>query len=238
MGPGNNEEMTGRAVYALQQSNVIVSYKTYIALLSAEILEGKEVVSTGMMGEVERCREAVRIARTGKIVSVVSSGDSGIYGMAGLVIEILQAENALAEVDIEIIPGVTAAQAGAAVLGAPLMNDFAVISLSDLLTPFDKIMQRAEAAASGGFVTALYNPKSNSRLEHIERVREIFLKYRSPDTPVGIVKNALRQGQSAIISTLAKFTKEEIDMFTMVIIGNEDTKRIGDYLVTVRGYGV
>ena len=238
MGPGNPEEMTVHATRAIACSEYVVAYKTYIELLSPGLLMGKEIISTGMMGEVERCKEAVRIACTGKKVSVVSSGDAGIYGMSGLVLEILQAEGRLDQVNIEMVPGVTAAQAAAAVLGAPLMNDFAVLSLSDLLTPLDKIMRRAEAAASGGFVTALYNPKSVSRTENIEKVREIFLKHRPADTLVGIVKNALRSNEKVIVSTLDRFIHEDIDMFTMVIIGNEDTKSIGDYLVTVRGYSL
>lgn len=236
IGPGNQLEMTEHALNVLSSSEYWVGYKTYLELLSPELAQGKQLVSTGMTGEVERCREAIKLALAGKRVSLISGGDAGIYGMAGLAMEILAAENLLSSLRLEVIPGVSAAQAGAAVLGAPLMNDFVVLSLSDLMTPWDKIAKRAEAAALGGFVTVIYNPRSVKRRQHLDKVQELFLKYRAPETLVGIVKNALRPGQQKIISTLADFTDEEIDMLSVVIIGNEDTKLLGDYLVTVRGY--
>ncbi|KLU58985.1 cobalt-precorrin-3B C(17)-methyltransferase [Peptococcaceae bacterium CEB3] len=227
--------MTGRAKEALAEADTVAGYKTYIDLIRP-FLKRQEIVATGMRQEVERCREVVRLASQGRRVALVSSGDAGIYGMAGILIECLSEADRL-DLPLEIVPGITAANAAAAVLGAPLMHDFAAISLSDLLTPWEVIVRRVHLAAEGDFVIALYNPKSRGRTEQIEIIREVLLKYRAPETPVGIVREALRgPGCTAVIRTLANFTQEKIDMLTTVIIGNSQTRRLGPYLVTARGY--
>lgn len=227
--------MTYRAREALDEVDCIAGYKTYVDLIRP-FLSNQEITTTGMRQEVERCQEVVRLAAHGRRVALVSSGDAGIYGMAGILIECLEQAEQL-ELALEIIPGVTAANAAAAVLGAPLMHDFAVISLSDLLTPWEVILRRVHLAAEGDFVLAIYNPKSMSRTEQIEVIRQVVLKYRDPETPVGIVREALRgQASRAVITTLREFTREEIDMLTTVIIGNSQTRRIGPYMVTPRGY--
>jgi adenosylcobyric acid synthase len=251
-GPGDLKRMTPEAHEALAAAEVVVGYKTYLDLVEP-LLVGKEVISTGMMKEVERCREALRIAASGKITALVSGGDSGIYGMAGLVLELagetreqgqqvsLFEENADVstgnEVDIVIIPGVSAVQAAAARLGAPLMHDFAVISLSDLLTPWEVIERRLAAAARADFVIALYNPRSAGRVEHLDRAREILLAVRGGKIPVGIVRNACREGEEVTVTTLADLPKHQVNMASIVIIGNASTyvDRTGR-MVTPRGY--
>ena len=189
-----------------------------------------------MMQEIDRCRLAVEAAVAGKNTVVVSSGDSGVYGMAGLVLEIALTYEKEKRPEIAIIAGISAVNAAASILGAPLMHDFAVISLSNLLTPWDLIRRRVECAAKGDFVIALYNPKSKKRVQNIEEVREILLQYKSPDTPVGIVNNASRVNQAQVISTLRDFTKEDINMFSMVLIGNSKTYVKDGYMITPRGY--
>jgi adenosylcobyric acid synthase len=254
IGPGDLKHMTYEARDAIESAEVVVGYTTYLKLIEA-LLQGKEVSSSGMTKEVERCREALRLAAEGKTVALVSSGDAGIYGMAGLVLELVEAHDRagadprvfphagehmgslLQDIDIIIIPGISALQAAASVLGAPLMHDFAVISLSDLLTPWDMIEKRLEAAATADFVVALYNPRSKGRIRQIERAREIMLAARSPRTPVGIVRNACRPGEEKIIATLGDLPIERIDMFSLVMIGNSATfvDRQGR-MVTPRGY--
>lgn len=229
--------MTPRAREAIARAEVIAGYTTYIRLIKP-LLAGKEVIGTGMMQEIDRCRMAVEQAAAGKETVVVSSGDAGVYGMAGLVLElVLQRSEAERPVFGGTIAGVSAVNAAASVLGAPLMHDFAVISLSDLLTPWELIKKRAEMAAAGDFVVALYNPKSKKRVHHIEEIREIMLKYRDPKTPVGIVTAASREGEQKTLSTLADFTKEEINMFSLVIIGNSQTYVKEGWMLTPRGYG-
>ena len=236
IGPGSLEDMTPRARKAIESAEVVVGYKTYIKLVES-IIGGKEIIDNGMMQEVERCQLAVKSAAEGKETVVISSGDSGIYGMAGLVLElVLQLpENERPEWG-GVVAGISAVQASAAILGAPLMHDFAVISLSDLMTPWELIKKRAEAAASADFVIALYNPKSHKRVNHIEEIREIVLKYRSPETPVGIVSSASRDAEEKVISNLENFTKEDIHMFSLVIIGNSNTYVKDGYMITPRGY--
>lgn len=234
IGPGDVQHMTTRAQTVWNEVDVVAGYKTYIDLIRP-LLSEKQVVSTGMRQELDRCREVVKYALDGHQVALVSSGDAGVYGMAGILIECMEEANAL-EIPLEIIPGVSASNAAASMLGAPLMHDFAVISLSDLLTPWEVIQKRARLAAEGDFVLAIYNPKSKGRQDQIERVREILLEYRSPDTPVGIVKEALRGESQVIISNLAEFTQCPIDMLTTVIIGNSNTRVVGPYMVTPRGY--
>jgi adenosylcobyric acid synthase len=232
LGPGNLKNMTYEAREAIETSDSVVGYNTYLDLIKP-LLSGKEVVSSGMTKEVERCREALRLAGEGKTVALVSSGDAGVYGMAGLVLELSPADN----IEVIIVPGVSAVQAAAAVLGAPLMHDFAVISLSDLLTPWELIEKRLGAAGTADFVVALYNPRSKGRIRHIERAQEILLASRSPQTPVGIVRNACREGEEKILSTLSEIPLDRIDMFSLVIIGNSatyvDEKQ---RMVTPRGY--
>jgi adenosylcobyric acid synthase len=232
LGPGNLKNMTYEAREAIESADTVVGYQTYLDLIKP-LLTGKEVVSSGMTREVERCREALRLAGEGRTVALVSSGDAGVYGMAGLVLELSPSEN----IEVVIVPGVSAVQAAAAVLGAPLMHDFAVISLSDLLTPWELIENRLTAVAAADFVVALYNPRSKGRARHIQRAQELLLASRSPQTPVGIVRNACRDGQEKILSTLAEMPLESIDMFSLVIVGNSATYVDGQQrMVTPRGY--
>jgi adenosylcobyric acid synthase len=235
IGPGDLKHMTIEARDALVAADTVVGYKTYLDFITP-LLEGKETVSTGMMKEVERCREALRIAASGRTVALVSGGDAGIYGMAGLVLELAQCE--ADGVEIVVIPGVSALQAAAAVLGAPLMHDFAVISLSDLMTPWDTIEKRIAAAAGADFVIAIYNPRSKGRVMQLERARELMLAARSPETPVGIVRNACREGEVRIVTTLGALLDHPVDMFTLVLVGNSATYVDGaGRMVTPRGYG-
>lgn len=227
--------MTTRVQTVWEEVDVIVGYKTYVDLVKPYITN-QQIVANGMRQEIDRCREAIRLAAQGNRVAVVSSGDAGVYGMAGIIIECLEQENLLA-LPLEIIPGITAATAAASMLGAPLMHDFAVISLSDLLTPWDVIAKRVRAASEGDFILAIYNPKSKGRPQHIETLREIVLQYRHPETPVGLVREALRGEESSKhITSLADFTNYPIDMLTTVIIGNSQTRITGPYMVTPRGY--
>jgi len=244
MGPGATDHMTPAARAAIEAADVVAGYKTYLDLIP-ELLEGKRILSSGMRQEVERCRLALREAAAGHRVALVSSGDAGIYGMAGLVLELAdeqaRARHAapLRDVEIEIVPGVSAVQAAAARLGAPLMHDFAVISLSDLLTPWQKIRERLEAAARADFVVALYNPKSRGRTGQILEAREILLRHRAGTTPVGIVRNATRDNETVTVSELEHFTDHAIDMFSLVIIGNAATRLDPQgRMLTPRGYSV
>lgn len=227
--------MTPRALSAIRNADVVVGYNTYIDLIKTLLID-KEVIGTAMMQEVTRCQLAVDHAASGKKVAVVSSGDSGIYGMAGLVLELLMKLDTQKRPKVKIIAGISAVSASAAILGAPLMHDFAVISLSDLMTPWSLIKKRADLVAQGDFVIALYNPKSKKRINHIEEIREIMLKHKAPTTPVGIVHSASREEENAVISSLADFTKENIDMFSLVIIGNSNTYVKDNQMITPRGY--
>ena len=232
LGPGNKDLLAPAALEAIRLSDVIVGYKTYLELIE-DLTEGKKVISFGMRKEIDRAWLAVNLAQQGKTVAVVSSGDPGVYGMAGIVLEI-----AGDSVQVEIVPGITAATAAAASLGSPLMHDFAVISLSDLLTPWVKIMNRLEAAGLGDFVVVLYNPKSHGRQTHIEAAREILLWHKEPETPVGIVRCAKRGSESVVITTLRDMLKEEIDMLTTVIVGNSQTRVEHGKMITPRGYKI
>lgn len=222
--------MTFRALKALEECQVVVGYRTYLNLI-ADLLEGKEVISSGMRREQDRARQAVSRALEGKIVAVVSGGDAGIYGMAGLILE-----EASSRVTVEILPGVTAASAAAATLGAPLIHDFAVISLSDLLTPWEKISRRLEASAQGDFVIVIYNPRSNERPHHLESARQILLKHKNPDTPVGIVRQAGRENESIRITNLKDIPVEEVDMLTVIVVGNSESMVVDGKIITPRGY--
>ncbi|GFO53050.1 cobyric acid synthase [Geomonas sp. Red276] len=241
IGPGGLNHMTREAREAIDRSDVIVGYQTYLDFIET-LLPGKEVVSSGMMREVERCSQALTIAATGKTVSLISSGDAGIYGMAGLALELADTAAAdpaspLRGVEIVVVPGVSAVQAAASVLGAPLMHDFAVISLSDLMTPIEKIRARLRAAAEADFVVALYNPRSKGRVTQIEEAAEILIEARGPQVPVGIVRNACRDGQECTVTTLGEMLTHPIDMFSIVIIGNTSSRISHDgRILTPRGY--
>lgn len=232
IGPGDMDYMAPRAKAVLTACDVIVGYSAYIDLLPDE-LKTKELISTGMGGELERCRRAFERASEGKLAAVISSGDAGIYGMAALLFEL--AENC-PNVEIEVVPGITAAVSAAAVLGSPLSNDFAVISLSDIMTPWEVIEKRLAAAAMGDFVVCLYNPRSVKRSDYLARASEIALRHKPPQTPCGYVKNALRGDGECVICELSELGNADADMFTTVIIGNAATKVINGRLVTARGY--
>ena len=232
LGPGGGQDLTGRARAALETCDLIVGYTAYIELVKPDFPH-KEVLSTGMRREVDRCRAAVEAALTGKEVAVVCSGDSGVYGMAGLIYEVAQEYD---PIEVEVIPGITAACGGAAVLGAPLTHDFAVISLSDLLTPWEKIEKRLTAAAQADFVICLYNPSSKSRPDYLQRACDILLRDKNPDTVCGYVRNIGREGEQGVLCSLSSLRDTQVDMFTTVFIGNSQTKIIHGKMVTPRGY--
>jgi len=241
-GPGDISHLTEAARQAIAASTTIIGYSSYIDLIRP-LVDGKQIIATAMMQEVDRCRAAIRLARDGETVALVSGGDSGIYGMAGLVFELIEIDSRQDETGIApspeicVIPGISAIQAAASVLGAPLMHDFAVISLSDLLTPWDLIKTRLEAAARADFVIVIFNPRSKSRVTQIEEARRIILGARPAETPAGIVRNACRDGESATVTTLGTLLDHAIDMSTIVIIGNSSTfvDQQGR-MVTPRGY--
>lgn len=232
IGPGSEELMAPAGLAAIRESAVIVGYTRYIELIEP-LLAGKEVLSTGMTREVDRCRMALDAALSGKRVALVSSGDPGVYGMAGLMLEVAESHP---EVTVRVIPGITAACAAAAVLGAPLTHDFAVISLSDRLTPWELIEKRLRLAAEADLVICLYNPRSNLRADHLDRAVEQLLTVLPPERPAGFVRNAGREGERGSLSTLAQLPGEDIDMFTTIIIGNSRTRTLNGKLVTPRGY--
>ena len=235
IGPGHAVGLTLEAREALDDADVIAGYHTYLDLV-ADMIVGKIVIGSGMMQEVERCSAAVESARSGNRVAVVSSGDPGIYRMAGLVLELVTKLPEAQRPEVRIIPGVSAVSSAAALLGAPLMHDFAVISMSDLMTPWEVIEKRVRAAVEADFVIAIYNPKSVKRTEQIEKVRQIALQHRKATTPVGVVRSVSRPDQELVITTLDRFTEEKIDMFTTVIIGNSQTFQSGQFMITPRGY--
>jgi precorrin-3B C17-methyltransferase len=233
LGPGDLDYLAPRAREAILESHVIVGYTGYIELIP-ELLNGKEIIATGMKGEVLRCEAAIAEAQRGKQVCVVSGGDAGIYGMAALLYELSEKHSGI---EIEVIPGVTAAIAAAAVLGSPLTNDFAVISLSDLLTPWNVIEKKLDAASAADFVICLYNPQSVKRSGCLERACAVILRHKPPETMCGYARNAFRGGDSGSrICTLAELSRARVDMFTTVIVGNSGTKIINGKLVTARGY--
>ena len=229
MGPGDLALLTPEAREALERADVVVGYRPYLELLG-DLAPPERREGSGMKREVERCRRALELHRQGRRVAVVSSGDAGIYGMAGLLIEL----DPTAEV--QVIPGITACQAAAARLGAPLMNDFAVLSLSDLLTPREEVLRRVEAVAAADLVTCLYNPSSRRRRPLFEQALAAFLRHRGPGTRVAWVRNVYRQGEESWIGTLGELPEQEIDMWTLVLIGSKNTELLGGSLVTRRGY--
>lgn len=234
IGPGNYEGMTVRAINVLNESNVIVGYTVYADLMK-NYFSDKEWITTPMRKEKERCIMALERAETGKVTSVICSGDAGVYGMAGLVLELAAGYK---NVDIEVVAGVTAASSGAAILGAPLMHDFCCISLSDRLTSWEKIVNRLKAAAEGDFVICLYNPSSKTRADYLQRACDILLNTLSVETMCGVVKNIGRDGQASEIMTLTELAHYDADMFTTVFIGNETTTADGMKMLTKRGYKI
>jgi precorrin-3B C17-methyltransferase len=232
IGPGAWNKMTIEAAEALQCSDTIIGYTVYIDLVK-EHLPGKEFLSTPMKKEVERCVMAFEEAEKGKTVSMVCSGDAGVYGMSGLMYEVGER---YPDVKLRIIPGVTAALGGGAVLGAPLIHDFCLISLSDLLTPMEKIEKRLQAAAEADFCIVLYNPSSHKRKDYLQKACDILLKYRKPDNVCGIVENIGREGETARVMTLGELRDTDVNMFTTVFIGNSQTKNLDGKMVTPRGY--
>lgn len=232
MGPGEEAQMTKKAKMALEESEVIIGYTVYVELLKS-YLGDKEFITTPMKKEKERCEIAFSKAQEGKIVSMVCSGDAGVYGMAGLLYEM---SNGYLDVTIEVVPGITAALSGAAILGAPLTHDFSVISLSDLLTPLEKIEKRIRCAAEADFVICLYNPASKKRSDYLQKACDIILNFARVNTVCGIVKNIGRDGEEMKILSLGELRDTKVDMFTTVFIGNSQTMEIGNRMVTPRGY--
>jgi len=232
IGPGGADQMTPRARQAMENSDIIAGYTTYIDLVRP-LIGDKEILQTPMKKEIDRCNLARDAALSGKTVSMICSGDAGVYGMAGLMYQVCEQ---YPKIDIEVIPGITAACGGAAVLGAPLIHDFAVISLSDLLTPWETIAKRLDLASQADFCICLYNPSSHKRADYLQKACDIMLKSKSPETPCGTVRNIGRDGEQGEIYTLAQLRDTKVDMFTTVFIGNSQTRVIHGKLVTPRGY--
>lgn len=232
MGPGKEEMMTGEAIQALDNSDVIIGYTVYVKLLG-ERFEGKEMLTTSMRQETERCRLCFEEAAKGKQVALICSGDAGIYGLASLMYEI---GKDYPETELIVIPGITAANSGAAVLGAPLNHDFCVISLSDLLTPWEKIEKRLIAAAEGDFAMAIYNPSSHKRKDYLMRACDILLRVIEEERPCGFVENIGREGTRAVTCTLKELRETQVNMFTTVFIGNSGSELVNGKLITKRGY--
>ena len=234
IGPGSREDITPAVVEAVATADVVVGYKYYFQFITPYIKNGCECIDTGMKRERERAAQAFEMAVSGKTVVVISSGDAGIYGMAPLVFEMCKERGE--DVEIDVLPGISAFQKAASLLGAPIGHDLCIISLSDLMTPWSIIERRINAAATGDFVTAIYNPKSNGRYWQLYRLRELFLKERSADTPIGIVRQAGRPEQTVTVSTLGTFDIEEVDMFTVLLIGNSQSYIFNGKMITPRGY--
>ena len=233
MGPGSEEAMTREALKALEESDIIIGYTVYLDLLKAGFGH-KEMKSTPMKQEVERCRMCFDEAEQGKTVSMVSSGDAGIYGMASIMYEISLEYDS--DIELQVIPGITAASSGAAILGAPLNHDFCIISLSDLLTPWEKIEKRLKSAAEGDFAIAIYNPSSRKRHDYLQKACDILLGSVGPERACGYVKSIGRDGEEYHTCTLAELREAQTDMFTTVFIGNSKSRITGGRLITPRGY--
>lgn len=233
-GSGSSKHITEEAKKALEESDIIIGYDLYIDLIK-KFVDEKVFLSTPMKKEVDRCKIAIDKALEGNTVSMISSGDAGVYGMAGVIHEVAMGHP---ELEIIVIPGITAALTGAAILGAPLIHDFVVISLSDLLTPWSKIEKRVEASANADFVICIYNPGSKKRRDYLSKACDLILKHQSGNIPVGIIKNIGRDGEEHEILTLKELRDREVDMFTTVIIGNSQTQIINGKMVTPRGYKI
>ena len=234
IGPGSKEDITPAVLEAVRLADAIVGYKYYFQFIEPYVKEGCQCIDTGMKKERERAEQAFLLAETGKTVVVISSGDAGLYGMAPLVYEMAEAKGA--DITIETLPGISAFQKAASLLGAPIGHDTCIISLSDLMTPWEVIERRIKAAATGDFVTAIYNPKSHGRYWQLYRLQELFLMERSADTPVGYVRQAGRPEQEVKVTTLGAFDPEDIDMFTVVLIGNSQSYIADGKIITPRGY--
>ncbi|NLU23708.1 MAG: precorrin-3B C(17)-methyltransferase [Clostridiales bacterium] len=232
IGPGSPDSLTIAARTAIESADILVGYGAYIDLVRP-LFPQKPTFQTGMTREVDRCREALRLANEGKTVALVCSGDAGVYGMAGLILEL---RRDFPEVTVEIISGVTAALSGGALLGAPLTHDFAVISLSDLLTPWPLIEKRLLCAAEGDFAIALYNPASHKRPDYLAKACRLLMQHKSPDTVCGYVQNIGRTGERSVVLSLSELETAQVDMFTTVFIGSSQTKVIDGKMVTPRGY--
>ena len=239
VGPGHHDHMTFRAKKAIEESDTIVGYTTYVNLVQ-DLIAGKEVYQYAMTQEVERAQQCIDLAREGKIVSLVSSGDPGIYGMAGLIYETLAKSGwePNKDLEVEIVPGVSALNSCASIIGSPLMTDFAVLSMSDLLVPWDIIVKRVEAAAQGDFVIVIYNPSSKKRIHQLQDTRKILLKYRKPTTPVAIIKGAFRESQTVVLTDLENLENhsDKLGMISTVIVGNSSTYNYKDLMINPRGY--
>ncbi len=239
LGPGHHDHMTFRANQVIEESDIIIGYDTYVSLID-NLIVGKEVYRYAMTQEVDRANQAIQFAEKGKVVSLVSSGDPGIYGMVGLIYEILAEKGWKSGegIYLECVPGVSSLNSCAALVGSPLMTDFAVVSMSDLLVPWDIIVKRVEAGALGDYVTVIYNPASKKRVHQLRDTRDIFLKYRKPDTPVAIVKGAYRESQAVVLTTLNKMLEhqEMLGMITTVIVGNSSTFHYNNMMINPRGY--
>ena len=234
IGPGSKEDVTPAVIEAVREADAIVGYKYYFQFIEEYVKDGGDCIDTGMKKERERAEQAFLLAEQGKTVVVISSGDAGLYGMAPLIYEMKMKQSS--DIEIEVLPGIPAFQKAASLLGAPIGHDVCLISLSDLMTPWDVIERRIKAAAVGDFVTAIYNPKSHGRYWQIYRLQELFLKYRSAETPVGYVRQAGREEQEIKVTTLEKFDPEEVDMFTVVLIGNSQSYLADGKFITPRGY--
>lgn len=234
IGPGSEGDITPAVIQAVKESDVVIGYKYYFQFITPWLRAGCVCIDTGMKREKARALQAFEHAEQGKTVCIISSGDAGIYGMAPLIYEMKRERNS--DIEIKVLPGISAFQKAASLLGAPIGHDFCIISLSDLMTPWDKIEKRIQAAAMADFITAIYNPKSEGRYWQLYRLKEIFLQERNPQTPVGYVRQAGREEESVHITTLSDFNPEEIDMFTIVLIGNSQTYTFQDKMITPRGY--
>jgi len=234
IGPGSREDITPAVMEAVREADVVVGYKYYFQFVEQYLKPGCECVDTGMKKERERAEQAFLLAEQDKTVVVISSGDAGIYGMAPLIYEMKQAHQS--DIEIETLPGISAFQKAASLLGAPIGHDMCIISLSDLMTPWEVIERRIKAAAFGDFVTAVYNPKSHGRYWQLYRLQELFLKYRSADTPIGYVRQAGREEQEVKVTTLGAFDPEDVDMFTVILIGNSQSYIADGKFITPRGY--
>jgi precorrin-3B C17-methyltransferase len=240
-GPGKADHMSGRARQVLEVCDIVVGYKTYLELIE-DVIKDKKILTTGMTKEVDRVQAAIDAALAGHICALVSGGDAGIYAMAGLVLEMLARKKIACNTGekdslcVEVVPGIPALAAGAALLGAPLTHDFATVSLSDLLTPWEMIEKRLDAAASADFVINIYNPKSKKRDWQLSRAMEIILKYRADTTPVGIVTGAMRDNQKVVLCALKDLDKADVGMQSIVIVGNSSTFIYNDFMITPRGY--
>ena len=234
IGPGSQEDITPAVLEAVREADAVVGYKYYFQFIEAYVKEGCECIDTGMKKERERAEQAFELAEQGKTVVVISSGDAGLYGMAPLIFEMKKERSS--NIEIQTLPGISAFQKAASLLGAPIGHDTCLISLSDLMTPWEVIERRIKAAAVGDFVTAVYNPKSHGRYWQLYRLQELFLKYRSEETPIGYVRQAGREEQETKVTILGDFDPEDVDMFTVILIGNSQTYIADGKMITPRGY--